>query len=184
MNTFKEKSPLVAPSGGYLARQETRTRVRIPIPIPILTRMKKAEGLRGMKMTTVKAEMMTIVRAVKTEMLKGVKIRTGVHPFALRKNDVEVRLLTKHATLITDRKALVSPDANNGRAFDNLFDSDIEALDGDPFVTVSTPGPSRRTFKGKENRAIELLSSSPLIDQDNPWYNAASYQPKMPFLNM
>lgn len=138
-------------------------------------------------------KMVMMMPAVKTEMLKGAKMRmtreipTGVLPSALRKNDVKVRLLTKYGTLITDCKALVSPDAedaDDGRAFDNLFDSDIEALEGDPFAAVSTPGPSRRTFKGKENRAIEVFSSSPSIDQDNPWYNAASYQPKMPFLNM
>ncbi|KAG9030479.1 hypothetical protein FS837_003258 [Tulasnella sp. UAMH 9824] len=49
---------------------------------------------------------------------------------------------------------------------------------------VSTPARSRRAFKGKENTASYVSSSSPSSEHNDLWFNAASYEPKMSFLNM
>lgn len=73
---------------------------------------------------------------------------------------------------------------NDGGAFDNLGDSDHDGMDGDPFPATQTPPRSHRTFKGKENSAIYVPSSSPSSEQDSLWFNAANYEPKMPFLNL
>ncbi|KIO17898.1 hypothetical protein M407DRAFT_12126 [Tulasnella calospora MUT 4182] len=85
------------------------------------------------------------------------------------------------------KKRRISPTAanrKNGQAFDNLWDSELDGMDGDPVPAIRTPPRSRRTFKGKENSAIYVPSSSPSSEQDNLWFNAANYEPKMPFLNL